>query len=254
MQGKPSSHEKILDLLGKLAAMAKQTSSPEEAAIAAEQMQRLMFKHKISLCEIEDGDANDMAEFDVCDPTQKRPTTWQCNLATACARPNFCRVLYAPSQKLFGSTTKGSINIAGRKQDVAAVTYLYSYLLREMTRALNACRNDPLSAMVRKKVGNKAWATAFRLGFTRIIGERLREMRSVQEAEVGVACTAMVRKADAEVDAWLREKYPKLQTKPTHGQRVSAHGYEAGMAAGKEVELRRGLEGEGHNPIGKIAG
>jgi hypothetical protein len=226
------SRDKVLALLTKLKAMAQQTVSGEEAAIAAEQMQKLMFKHKISSFEIAEGDADDIIEFDIMGTKQMKPTTWQARLASACAIPNFCKVLYKSSQRINGVTYKGSIEIIGSKSDIEAVTYLYDYILREMKRSIAGFRKDGYTC--------RTWVSSFRLGFINQVAEKILAMRKTEEAKLSGKCAALVRMADTKVADYIKNRY---KTAKSHKVRrdLDTDGYMSGAQAGSKMNIRPAL-------------
>ena len=145
--------EKVIDLLVKLKAMADESrsGSPEEAAIAAAQMQKLMFEHKIGTAEIEAEEGEEDAPILQTDMigSDKQVVSWKLDLAGAVARSNFCRIIYSTARRarkvrrhvgggrweyLNIPAKRGSIELFGRQSDIDTTMYLHQYLCLEVDR------------------------------------------------------------------------------------------------------------------------
>jgi hypothetical protein len=276
------SREKVMDLLLKLRAMADETSSksPAEAAIAAAQMQKLMFEHKIAAAELEVDDATlHKAEARVSKENligrDHDVVSWKLDLLAAVARNNFCRVVYTAARRrkegwfetpqgrryLVVPAKSGAIELFGVQADIDTVKYLYQYLMNEIERLAKVHVDDGLLAaqadqqlkvaeimeqleygdiseyrahsMVNalKAPSKRSWLNSFRNGCVTTISSRLREQRKASEAAfASTSCTALVRKADAAVDTFVEQTYPKL----TSGRTTQVSDY-SGFAAGREA-------------------
>ena len=161
------SREKVLDLLVHLKAMAdeSQSHSPEEAAIAAARMQELMFRHKISMAEV-DGVEDDEPVVMVDMIGQDRSVvSWKVDLLGSIARSSFCRIVYttATRERRFKKVVRnadgisevrryvkpaqpGRIELFGKQGDIDTVKYMYEYLCREVVRLAKECVEDGIAA------------------------------------------------------------------------------------------------------------
>lgn len=253
----------LLDKLSKLLRLAgHRNTNPHEAANAAAAAQRIMLEHKISRAEVNLDDDAPMVVSDVkATSGGQRVVTWKLRLLNYVASNSFCRLTY----------NGGIMNVYGRRGDVDAVIYLYKYLEREIDRLaagegkqaqqkrairdyfggalaladeeIAALDSDDLAELAREAGGqaSRRWTNSFRLGAVHTIGLRLAQQRREQEASLlgRGKCTALIRRADAEVDAFLKRLCPHLRTVQ---RRVSVddRAYASGMVAGRTVALNAG--------------
>lgn len=286
------SREKVLDLLVKLKAMADESrsGSPEEAAVAAAQMQKLMFEHKIGMAEIEaeEGDGEEpIAMIDMIG-SDRSVVSWKLDLAGGIAHSNFCRVVYQTATrkrrvrrwhkdgKQFEwyviPAKKGQIELFGRQSDIDTVLYMHQYLCKEVDRlakdSVEAGIAEALAGVTQEQEEieemyqygdisdreyerrmrqvatptRRKWMNAFRNGCVSTICIRLREQRAASEVklqEERPQCTALVKKADAAVDAHVEQRYPKLGSGRSRSISDIA-GFLAGKAAGQSISLGGG--------------
>jgi hypothetical protein len=229
--------EKTLSLLTKLKAMAQQTASPAEAAVAAAQLQRLMLQHKISEAEIADPDDGDeIVVVDAMDQGQRQPTSWRLLLLAAIARGCFCRVTRLASTT-YGQ--RGAMNVWGRQGDVEAVLYQYRYLCREVDRLADEGWAEERHVLSLRMPSARGWKHSFRRGAVATIARRLDEQQAADRAGLSSQSTALVRQADAAVARAVEERCGKLKTAKIGGK-VQASGYNAGRLAAHSVNLTAG--------------
>lgn len=281
--------EKVIDLLVKLKAMADESKSrsPEEAAIAATQMQKLMFEHKIGMAELDiDGVDDSICMVDMIEDSTV--VIWKLDLAGAIARSNFCQIVYGPARRarkvwmrdasghvgrVLVPACKGTIELFGKQSDIDAVLYLYQYLCAEINRLAKSGVEHGMEAeeatyrneasmiselfecgdistreherrlvLLRCPSTKRKWLSSFRTGCALVIANRLYDQRKRNEAALRMnrpQCTALVRKADAAVDAFVTGKYPRLGNRAA--QRIdTSGGYAAGKQAGEGIALGGG--------------
>lgn len=239
------SREKVLDLLSKLQIMAdtSRSNSPEESAVAAAQMQKIMFQHKISMAEISNFSDEDEDPVTKCDVMENEPNTqvvsWKRNLLGGIARSNFCRVVFRSASRARKTAyreypaERGALFLYGRQGDMDTVLYLYDYLKREVERL--AKQGSQGVAGDHKK----RWANAFRLGCVQTINQRLREAREASEQTLTAQSCSLVKREDAAVATFLQKDCPNTcRTCSTPVSDLS--GFASGCAAGKNVRLESG--------------
>ncbi len=259
--------EKLIDRVRKLLELGdvSRNNSVEEAATAASLAQRLMIEHKISMTEI-DIDEDPIIDVDVMAGEKTvNVITWKLKLLNGIANNCFCRVVYSSARRrtlicsLEGALSelppkKGQLRVLGKKDDVDLVVYLYKYLGSEINRL---CEIEVEFACGGTRSRNKrCWRSSFRLGAVYRISCRLEEQRLRKEEELrqqstvsvdgkaykGGACLAMMRKADAEVERFVKEKINPR----TGGSRtviIEGDAYTVGMFAADQIDLERDHKG-----------
>jgi len=239
------SREKVLDLLSKLQTMAdtSRSNSPEESAVAAAQMQKIMFQHKISMAEISnfsDEEEDPVSKFDVMEnEANTQVVTWKRNLLGGIARSNFCRVVCQSATRERKTlyrvypAQKGAMFLYGRQGDMDTVLYLYAYLKNEVERLAKQ-----ESQYVRGS-NKKSWANAFRMGCVLTISQRLKETRMASEQTLTPQSCALVKREDAAVASFMNKDCPHTRNAPASSI-ANLSGYASGCAAGKNIRLESG--------------
>lgn len=206
----------ILARVKKLLALAT-SSNPHEAATAAAQAQRLMDEHNLTVAHL---DASD-------DPIGKEPldgnvrgrlSSWRCSLAQRLADHNGAMAL----------VSGGEIRLAGRASDVAMVRSLYEYLVREIDRLVKRDAHGR----------GRGYANAFRHGAVYTIGRKLDEERHAHAR--GSESSALVLVRGADVRRWVEDQHGTLRNRKI-GSTTDARGFDTGMRAAEQIELRRSL-------------
>lgn len=235
---------KVFDRIRKLLALSR-SSNENEAASAAARAAALMAEHQIEDAQLrlDEGEAARPAESIVPDATldssSRTVVHWKGKLAGGLARSLGCRMWWQG----------GSIQLFGRQSAIRACTYMYQYLVGEVSRLADeawdrrGARWDGESA--------RAWKNAFRLGASATIARRLddqlyaqqaQRQRTVDTAPAPTATTGalvLVQREEREVKA-AYEKFSEGFTKVRGGTTSSSSGYAAGRAAGATVALGGG--------------
>lgn len=245
------SREKVLALLVKLQAMADAThsNSPEEAAIAAAQMQKLMFEHKISMAEVQMVEDEDpITKTDIM--SQEGGTdvvSWRRDLLGSIAGTNFCRVVYQSARRerrgvgiyrgnfvdIHIAAQRGELWLYGRKGDTEKVRYLYQYLCREIDRLTKDASSRAPAAH------KKRWSNSFRLGCVATIGRRLFEARRASEQGLNANGCALVKREDEAVRQFMRQDCPHI-TPGGRAEAADADGFASGRRAAETIRLEGG--------------
>lgn len=151
--------EKILERIRRLLAMSKDTSSPNEAAIAARRARSMMDKYQIQEIDIERHtfNNNDFGESVYKTDNKRKMPQYMNILCIAVAKFNDCRV-YLDSGETVGILYKGFI------ADVSMCHLMMDYLVQEMKD--QAFWNS----------NGRADANMYKLGFARGIHDQVKEM------------------------------------------------------------------------------
>ena len=259
--------ERTINLLIKLKAMACDSSSPEEAAVAAAKMQELLFKHKLTMIDVDTAARNEgdpIQKMNVMGEKETIPVYWKVRLAAGIAQNNFCQCIYNSASRIKPTPTEedgykpgfmypGAIWIIGRQSDIDAVHYIYKYLVKEVEKLSGYVAREHLGYdkhyFQTLGVSRRSWTFSFRRGAVETIRNGLWEQRTEQERLLGLQVdrgeTALIRAEDALVNDWMKEAYPKIH-KGTYAA-VEYHAYREGKQRGNEVDL----PGQECNGLGK---
>jgi hypothetical protein len=240
--------EKIVDRIKKLLRLAE-SSNANEAANAAGQAQRLMEQHRIdqAMIDVNDEDADDEPDEPISDEyepleTSGRLAQWKISLATGIARVNGCRCY-------IGSIYKGvkrgryqydhTLNLIGRPSDVTTVSYLFSYLVKEIERLVK----------LNGKGRGRTWNNSYRLGAVSAINTRMREgkdqARKEARAKLEGDSTALVKMDQAlarmdalelELEAWIEENM-NLRARQGSSSRRDWGAFAQGQKDGRNIDL-----------------
>ncbi|MEU2086739.1 DUF2786 domain-containing protein [Streptomyces albus] len=123
------------------------------------------------------------------------------------------------------------VHIFGYESDLHRVEILYTSLLLQMTKELNAAPVPP-------GVGVRAWRRSWLLGFLSKVGQRLRAAEDFardQTPQIGGRSTALVLADRSQAaERAKRAKYPRVRkTKTTY----SGSGFGEGVAAGARADI-----------------
>ena len=239
--------EAVLGRIRKLLKLAADTSTtPEEAALAAARAQELLYKHNLSVADV---DAEEVVEVNRLNITE----SWRIVLAAVVAKHNSCHVL------TFGT----SLRFIGKRHDVQVVLYLFTYLSRVVQKGSQeawteywTALNDPILGVhpsLKEPGRREQWLHSYRVGAVQTIAIRLEKQAKDRDAQqafeaqalVGPTKDALVRTSAALV-AWNNKLAQYVQDKyqPTHrefDETVLGGAFTQGVVAGKTVGLRQGL-------------
>lgn len=224
---------KILERIRRLLAMAKDASSPNEAAIAARRAQVMMEKYNIEesetiLEDLKTAEAIENADIGASMNSSKQMGTvpgWAQDLSISVARMFDCHVVIANSV-LYGTC----LRFVGYKTDVVVARWVFEYLLKQI-RKLNH------NFLVSNGRPGRAVSASYRQGVIVALKQGLREAREAKEAAArqGAPGTALVvAKADA-IEKFMGHKatYGTKKPKPT----ADAAAYSMGYYDGRKVNV-----------------
>lgn len=220
---------KITERVRRLLAMAADTSSPEEAAIAARRAAALMEKHNLEHADVllRQGMGDRMAE-QRASRSFRRPPRWYNSLAVPVAHLYDCEVRLEIDEY----SGRWEHEFVGLDDDALVASYVLNYLAAEI---------DRLAARYRANRGADRRATYdFRLGAAHEIVVMLRDMerdKRGRETEGDGTSRALVL-AKREL---IRERYDIRYDSTSYRFRDSGH-YSAGRAAGAGVRIRRAVK------------
>lgn len=215
--------EEVLARIRKLLALAEHPSTPEgEAESAARAAERLIAKYAIDEALLE-------AEATTRSKPESRTITVEAPYASA---KTMLVGAVATAHGVRAVTVRGGettlVTLVGFAGDLRLVDLLYTSLLLQATTSLR-----------RQTISGRAFRRAFLIGFAAEVSHRLQQAREEAVAESGAATTEIaLRNRDQEVDAALREQFPRLRS-----SRVTVsdgRGLVAGRSSGASANLSAG--------------
>lgn len=232
----------ILDKLRKLANLkegAEAVGSYEEAANAAAKFQDLLLKHNLTEKQVMDHGIEKKARmlekhFDCMEYNIGNSTGWVERLVSAVAHSCLCRVVRL-------GHTKATKSILGEEHNVLAAVYMTEQLISKISIA------SSVSWRLYKGAEKKgAFIRGFLLGAVNAICERLHK----QEEEIAKPNTEMglmVIDKRALATRFMMDKYQNLRSaRPSSISSSSSDGYGRGVAAGRAMDINKGVSGGIH--------
>jgi len=217
--------DKVIEKIRKLLAMAEDTSSPNEAMIAARRARKLMDKHQLKREDIEDKEATQFLQTQADKVTRQRKT-WLLYIASASAVLNDCVSVVSGAPEVI-------YKFRGFTSDAVVAKLTMDYLVDACERQLN--QSDAVGASERN---------FFRVGFGQAVLNRAHEIKREREEEMvtttGTALIPMKQKM-------IEQHFGKLQTFTRRHRNPSASenkAYSDGYTAGRKTGLERQVEGE----------
>ncbi|WGN90770.1 hypothetical protein [Burkholderia phage vB_BglM_WTB] len=243
--------ERIKERIAKLLAMADDTSSPEEAAIAATRARRLMDKHQLSALDIHETILEDFAERDATRAFANMPHHLDI-LAVAVAMYNDCQAVQERAYVNYRTenrpeartkTAGKKVVFRGYKSDVELAVQMFKYLVDAMSRNCKAFLAGKGYARYPVGVGSKykdSWSNAVCGRLDAMTKERER-LESANVAVQNAGTSLVIIKAQG-VDAHFGAiKYRETKT-PVARDDASIEAKYQGCIDGHKVEIVKSVE------------
>jgi len=218
-------NESVMTKIKHLLAMAEHPNSNEnEAAIAMEKAQSLLFQYNLSRGDIKDNTPNSTpAEIGKIDGSEDSGYIWKRILLNYLAKANLCYVIVTPSQKKW--------HLFGTYNNVQSVLEMYNWLVPELEHiALREYRtykdNGGYESGIR-------WKRGFFIGASKAIRDRLD--KPLQEFTQGNGHDLVIYNERALSEA-VKRVFP--HTGPTTIRASYSDGTSAGRTAGNNIHLR----------------
>lgn len=237
------------DLLAKLTKLknlrdgAAAVGSMAESANAAGKLQELLLKHNLDEQELNKANLEHkvqmlMGTFQPEGYRVMNSTSFVERLVKVLARHCMCRIVLSGAKS-------GEIYVLGEKQNVATVFYMVDQLVAKISNAMH------ISWSHYKGVEKKgAYSRGFLAGCVDAIAIKMAETEKatvIENKEMGL----MVISKNALATRFMQDKFPNLRTVRSHGiTNSSQDGYGHGHAAGKRMDLNKGVGGGGRKQIG----
>jgi hypothetical protein len=224
---------KIKDRIAKLLSMAADSSSPNEAAIAAGRARSLMDKYQVSEFDVTKKVETEFATLPAFPDFDDQLDMFRAHLSVAVATYNDCiaRYEYTLLSKPRGLVKGKRVLLMGFKSDVELAAQMYARLIQNIERLRKVWFKEQ-GIKYTTRLGRN-----FADGAVAIITQRLNAMTKERDTVlIGTGTSLMVIKKEAVEDHFGEAKYGKASPR----KKVSAVGVAALMAgrkAGASIEI-----------------
>lgn len=238
-------NEKVLERVRALLAMAADTSSPNEAAIAAGRARKLMDSHQISLDDLKESNGFGFRNVDKEYRYMPMYRDW---LTVAVAKMNDCKAIKTHKYKSSNNSYTYQIVFQGYEADVQLAVHMYDYLVSAIDRLCSVYLQPIMAAMTIPRYPAKL-GDAFKKAASHELCTRLRTMQKEREDTLQVKHdpatpgTSLVVFKMAAVEAEFgKAKYvTKSITKRHYGEDVDS-ARAKGREAGRSINLDRQID------------
>jgi hypothetical protein len=242
---------KVLDRIRKLLELSN-SDNANEAAMAAARAATLMVDYQIEEAELAPDVTEDEPVTEETIASDGRRVQWKLALVNGLAKSLGCACYYNST----GSGTK--YQAVGPKSALETITYMYSYLVKEVGRLADVAYAAEVAECDSSGVSRpsaRGWKGSFRVGCSRTISSRLIAQRvttiaKAKDAGKTQALMVVDRRALVVKDFMTKSVGP-LRRSTTSAGRSSRSGLKAGRTAGAGVSLgnNRGALGSGSKQL-----
>jgi hypothetical protein len=201
-----------------------------EAEAAMNEARRLMLVHNIDAAATA---ATDGYGFRHVGEIKTRSDASERILAGILGRHFFVSVIWVPSYIAAEARAAQVLELCGTPANLDVAEYVHGFLLETAQRLW---RGHKRAHGIRSDRERRSFCAGVMAGFDEKLGEG--ERRSEEQG--------LIRHADAQRDAYLRRRYPKIKSRSSRAS-LRPQAYEHGKTAGRQVEIHRpvGAEVEG---------
>jgi hypothetical protein len=240
-------NEKILTRVRQLLAMAADSSSPAEAAIAAGRARKLMDQHQIGLDDLKE--ANGFG-FKPAGEEYRFMPIWQDVLGVGIAKMNDVKMIKQHKWHSTNASYTYQLVFQGYESDVACAVAMYDYLVQTVKRLCAKYISDLGYTKYPARIGDP-----YKRGAAAELQDRLYSMAKEREQDVnlqlkhepGTPGTSLVIYKMAQVEA----EFGKMKLKDTKAVKVRGNDTLDAMSRGridaKNISLNRQLGGGSSN-------
>ena len=239
-RGLNADQARLLKKVEKLLALAT-SANEHEASLAMKRVQELYARHNLEAVR---RDARPEVVYTVLTRRRKRMPATEAAIFAILVEHFFVQVIHTRQYDAADDTVYRAAEVIGTPENVAMAEYVYEFLWR----TIHTLWDD-----FKRRTGTSARGKrSYQLGVLHGFGDKLTRERTVVRvaAEVGIderGCRALVRQADRRLRELIRERHPRLEWRSWGGGHHDAGSFDAGVADGAQVTLRKGVGGGRQN-------
>lgn len=217
--------DRVLNKIQKCLALSK-SAEPHEAAAAMRQAQKLMDKYNIDNSTVELAEIGELLIKSRVSVSRVKP--WESSLMHMLAKAYGCKVLWAASNS-YRADVFGTWRLIGLKTQLKLAEYTAEVLIRQLIKQ----RNDYVRSLpdYLPRLAKAAQGDGFASGYVGAVRETVYAFSGYEELE-------------PKLDNYLAKTFGELGKAKSQSRGVGASGLAAGRAAGSEVSLYHGVDGE----------
>jgi hypothetical protein len=198
-----------------------------EAEAAMNEARRLMLVHNIDAAATA---ATEGYRFRHVGQVKARTEASERILAGILGRHFFVSVIWVPSYIAAEARAGQVLELCGTPTNLDIAEYVHGFLTETAQRLW---RDHKRAHKIRSDRERRSFCAGVMAGFDEKLGEG--ERRSEEQG--------LVRHADAQRDAYLRRRYPKIKSRSSRAS-LRPQAYEHGKTAGRQVEMHRPMNAE----------
>jgi uncharacterized protein DUF2786/SprT-like family protein len=198
-----------------------------EAEAAMNEARRLMLVHNVDAAAAA---ATDGYGFRHVGPIKARSDASERILAGILGRHFFVSVIWVPSYVAAEARVGQVLELCGTRANLDVAAYVHGFLTDTAQRLW---RTHKRASGIRSDRERRSFCAGVMAGFDEKLGEG--ERKSEEQG--------LVRHADAQRDAYLRRRYPRIKNRSSRAS-LRPESYEHGKTAGRQVEIRRPVSAE----------
>lgn len=232
----PSATELVLTKVRKLLALTASTNE-HEALLALQKARQLLHRHNLT-DEIIGGQHNPPYVNLLLNLKKKRVESHHRAICSLLLDYFQIEIVITPLYDAHALTTYKCIDIMGWRENVEIAGYVYHFLMERLPVLWHHHRaNHP---------GLKHTRQSYWLGVLDGFREGLARERRPEEKIPGPARSGLLpaTRDDQALGLFVRSRYPKLRQSGKRTARIDLAGFEAGIAAGRDLKFRTGLNGD----------
>lgn len=242
--------EKVQKLL-ELQKGAEVIGSLEEAANAAEKVQKLLFKYNLELADITRHEPEKKSEINKGVyrevNAKKNEGQWVYQLHTVLAQHNLCSVVLTSYRMENGKRNK-YVNLIGTKENVQVVRFLAEQLENRLRVLEKQVWNDEGRHYGEKR---NSFRRGYFMGACAGIGSQLDEAKR-RAMQGSVQVTALVVQTDKQLREAMDRLFPRLRSSRRSRGPGAVAGSNFGYRDGKSMSINNGINGNGNGTAGYL--
>tara|TARA_R110000787_G_scaffold256232_2_gene361529 strand:- start:1210 stop:1911 length:702 start_codon:yes stop_codon:yes gene_type:complete len=223
-------NSKIMERVRKLLAMAKDATSPNEAAIAARRARSLMDKHQLEEHDIEDISTTAQFGKQTWENPNKNIASWKNYLAVQVAKLNDCEVK--------GTRVDGNLGVTfqGMAEDVQIAGYMFDYLTTAGEYQYSVFKSAQTG------LNRGRYKTQFCDGFSEELRARIKEIIAERKTTTGTGTDLIVLKKQLVDGHFGKVSYTRQKRNTSRYDAGGVNAHSAGVEAGSQQSLHHGVD------------
>jgi hypothetical protein len=226
--------ERLLKRAEKLLALAESTSE-HEAALAMTRVRQLYAQYNLEAVKARRQSSH---VYCVMSRKQKKISAEESMIFSVLTEHFFVRAIFLDQYDQHDLCTYKAVELLGTRENVLMAEYVYHFLRNQLQCLWVSFRRE-------KAVSAKA-RRSYMIGVLSGFSGKLRKSASTSPSSdasgmTAAETTALVKLADQALAEFVGDRYPRLSTRRTSGVRGDRSTYDAGVRAGNDLNLHRGV-------------